>query len=62
MSEQKLRIVQVRSANGSRAKQRATLRALGLGRIGKATEHPDSAPLRGQIRAVEHFVEVSRQG
>ncbi len=56
-----LRIVQLRSANGLSAKQRATLRALGLGGIGKATERADSATLRGQIRVVGHLVEVSEQ-
>ena len=54
----KLAIKQVRSANGSNPKQRATLRALGLGRIGKRVERADSEPLRGQLRVVGHMVEV----
>ena len=51
-------IRQVRSSNGSKPNQRATLRALGLGRIGKRVERADSEQLRGQIRVVEHLVEV----
>ena len=55
----KLKIVQVRSPNGSSRKQRDTLRTLGLGRIGKQAERPDDPGVRGQIAAVNHLVEVS---
>jgi large subunit ribosomal protein L30 len=51
-------ITQTRSANGRKPRQRATLRALGLGRIGKRIERPDSEQVRGQLRVVEHMVEV----
>jgi large subunit ribosomal protein L30 len=54
-----VKIEQVKSANGSNPKQKATLRALGLGRIGKAVERKDSPQLQGQIRVVSHLVEVS---
>ena len=53
-----LTIEQVRSANGTNPDQKATLRALGLGRIGKAVERKDSPQLRGQLRVVSHLVEV----
>jgi large subunit ribosomal protein L30 len=52
-------IRQVRSANGSNPVQKATLKALGLGRIGKAVERKDSPQLQGQIRVVSHLVEVN---
>jgi large subunit ribosomal protein L30 len=51
-------IKQTRSANGTNPKQRATLAALGLGRVGKQVERPDSDQLRGQLRVVSHLVEV----
>jgi large subunit ribosomal protein L30 len=51
-------VTQTRSSAGSKPNQRATLRALGLGRIGKRVERADSAQLRGQLRVVEHLVEV----
>jgi large subunit ribosomal protein L30 len=51
-------IKQVRSANGTNPDQKATLRALGLGRIGKAVERKDSPQLQGQLRVVSHLVEV----
>lgn len=54
----KLRLTQVRSSIGAKPKQRGTLRALGLGRIGKANEFDDSPDLRGQIAKVPHMVEV----
>jgi large subunit ribosomal protein L30 len=54
-----VKIRQVRSANGSNPSQKATLAALGLGRIGKAVERKDSPQLQGQIRVVSHLVEVS---
>lgn len=53
-----VKIKQVRSANGSNPTQKATLAALGLGRIGKTVERKDSPQLQGQIRTVTHLVEV----
>ena len=53
-----VKIKQVRSANGSNPSQKATLAALGLGRIGKAVERKDTPQLQGQIRVVSHLVEV----
>ena len=53
-----VKIKQVRSANGSNPAQKATLSALGLGRIGKAVERKDSPQLKGQLAKVSHLVEV----
>jgi large subunit ribosomal protein L30 len=53
-----VKIRQVRSANGAKPNQKATLAALGLGRIGKAVERKDSPQLQGQLRVVSHLVEV----
>ncbi len=49
---------QVRSANGASEVQRATLRSLKLGRIGRQAKHPDTPQLQGMIRRVNHLVEV----
>ncbi len=54
-----LKISQTRSANGTDPKQKATLAALGLGRIGKSVERKDSPQLQGQLKVVSHLVEVS---
>lgn len=53
-----VKIKQVRSSNGCNPAQKATLRALGLGGIGRAVERKDSPQLQGQIRVVTHLVEV----
>jgi len=54
-----VKISQVKSANGTDPKQKATLKALGLGRIGKSVERQDSPQLQGQLRVVSHLIEVS---
>jgi large subunit ribosomal protein L30 len=54
-----LRITQVRSSNGANPKQRASLRTLGLGKIGRSSEREDHPTVRGLIHSVRHLVEVS---
>ncbi len=54
-----LRVVQVRSSIGAKPKHRGTLRALGLGRIGKANVLPDRPEIRGMVAQVPHLVEVT---
>lgn len=54
----KLRITQVRSSIGTKPKQRGTLRALGLGRIGRTVEQPDRPEIRGMVARVPHLVRV----
>ena len=58
----KLRITQVRSAIGQSERHRGTLRALGLGKIGRAVEHDDSPQLAGMVRKVRHLVRVEDAG
>jgi len=53
-----LKVTQVRSAIGSKPKQRGTLRALGLGRIGKTNTLPDRPEIRGMLHKVPHLVRV----
>jgi len=53
-----LRITQVKSAIGQSTRHRGTLRALGLGRIGRTTEHQDSLQLQGMLRQVRHLVRI----
>jgi large subunit ribosomal protein L30 len=54
----KLRLTQVRSQIGQSERHRGTLRALGLGRIGKTVEHDDSPAIAGMLRKVRHLVKV----
>ena len=53
-----LTVTQVRSAIGSKPKQRGTLRALGLGRIGQSNTLPDRPEIRGMLARVPHLVRV----
>lgn len=57
-SSSQLRITQVRSGIGTKPKHRATLRALGLGRIGKSRVQPDRPEIRGMIARVPHLILV----
>jgi large subunit ribosomal protein L30 len=53
-----VKIRQIRSAASTNPNQKATLKALKLGRIGKSAEFKDSEQLQGQLRVVSHLVEV----
>jgi large subunit ribosomal protein L30 len=54
----KLKLTQVRSEIGQSQRHRGTLRALGLGRIGKSNEIEESPVLAGMLRKVRHLVKV----
>ena len=58
----KVKIKQVRSSIGQSARHRGTLRALGLGRIGRTSEHAESPQLAGMLRKVRHLVDVVEDG
>jgi large subunit ribosomal protein L30 len=53
-----LRVTMVRSAIGTKPKQRGTLRALGLRKIDQSVELPDRPEIRGMIAKVPHLVRV----
>jgi large subunit ribosomal protein L30 len=53
-----LKVTQVRSAIGTKPKHRGTLRALGLGRIGRSRVLPDRPEIRGMLARVPHLVTV----
>jgi len=52
------KITQIRSGIGQTERHRGTLRALGLGKIGRSAEHKDSPQLQGMLRQVRHLVRV----
>ena len=56
-----IKVTQVRSGIGSKPKHRGTLRALGLGRIGKSNVLPDRPEIRGMLARVPHLVHVEEQ-
>jgi large subunit ribosomal protein L30 len=53
-----VRVTQIRSAIGQNERNRGTLRALGLGKIGKSAEHKEGPQLAGMLRKVRHLVRV----
>lgn len=57
-----VKVTQVRSAIGTKPKQRGTLRALGLGRIGKSNTLEDNGVTRGMIARVPHLISVEEVG
>ncbi len=56
----KLKLTQIKSQIGHSEAHRGTLRALGLGRIGKTNEIEESPVLDGMLRKVAHLVRVER--
>lgn len=55
---QKIRIRLIRSTIGSLPKQRATVRSLGLRKIGSTTEQEASPAIMGMVKTVAHLVAV----
>ena len=54
----KLRITQTRSQIGETQKHRGTLRALGLGKIGRSVERDETPETLGMLRKVRHLVRI----
>jgi large subunit ribosomal protein L30 len=54
----KLRVTQTKSKISHIARNRGTIRALGLNRIGDTVEVPDNDATRGMVRAVRFLVTV----
>ena len=58
----KLRVTQIKSTISHIARNRATVRALGLKRIGHTVEIPDNPATRGMVRQVRFLVTVEEVG
>ena len=54
----KIKIRLIRSTIGSLPRQRATVRSLGLRKIGSTTVQEASPAIMGMVRAVSHLVSV----
>ena len=53
-----VRVTWVKSMIGSNQRQRATLRGLGLTRVGRTVVLRETAPVNGMITKVQHLVKV----
>ena len=62
MSAQKkramLRVRQIKSGIGYAERQKATLKALGLGKMHRSRELPDTPAVRGMLAKIPHLVAV----
>ena len=58
----KLSITWVKSSIGYPQRQKDTIRALGLRRLGQSVIQKDSPVVRGMVRAVGHLVVVEELG
>jgi large subunit ribosomal protein L30 len=56
--EKILKITLVRSPIGNTETHKATVRALGLHRIGQTVEQKDTSSVRGMLSKVNHLVKV----
>jgi len=55
-----LKVTLKRSMIGYNKRQRATVRALGLNKVGSSAVHAESNSILGMIRKVEHLLDVER--
>jgi large subunit ribosomal protein L30 len=62
MPDRTIEIRLVRSVIGEKREARATLRALGLRRVGQHVARSDTPALRGMIARVAHLVRVEDRG
>lgn len=53
-----IRVKQVRSGIGCPREMRETLKALGLGKMHRVSERPDTKEVRGMIAKIPHLVQV----
>ena len=56
----KIIVKQVRSTIGQKKQHLGTLKALGLGKIGRTKEHQATRSTLGMVRAVNHLVEIEQ--
>ena len=56
----KIKVTQVRSSINRTKKQKLTLAALGLRKLGMTVEHDDTPNILGMIKRVSHLVTVEK--
>ncbi len=53
-----LHVRQIKSGIGFNRRQKATLKALGLGKVGRSRELPDNPAVRGMLAKIPHLLAV----
>ena len=54
----KIKIKMTKSSIGSTVRQKATLKALGLGKMNSVVEHTETEQIKGMVRKVQHLVTI----
>ena len=57
-TKKSLRVTQIKSSIGCPSDQGKTLKALGLGKIGRSVEQVDNDCVRGMVFKVKHLIKV----
>jgi len=57
-NDRTIKIQQIKSAIGYRKKQKLTIEALGIHRMGQVVEKKDTPQIRGMIRKVSHLLKI----
>lgn len=57
----RLKVRQIKSGIGYDKTQKATLKAMGLGKMGRVKELPDNPEVRGMIAKIPHLVVIDSQ-
>lgn len=58
MPKKILKITLVRSPIGNTERHKATIRALGLHKVGQSVEQPNTLSIRGMVAKVNHLVQI----
>ena len=61
MADKKLKLTWVKSSIGYSQRQKETVRALGLRKLGQSVEHDDTPVIRGMVHKVAHLVVIEEQ-
>ncbi len=60
-SSKALKVTLVKSSIGYSTRQKGTVLALGLRRMGQTVEHDDTPVIRGMINKISHLVKVEEK-
>ena len=60
MKKVNIKVTQVGSSAGRDKRVKATLSALGLGRIGKVREYPVNPALLGMLKKISHLISIEK--
>ena len=60
-SSKALKVTLIKSPIGYSTRQKGTVQALGLRRMGQTVEHDDTPVIRGMINKVSHLVKVEEK-